>query len=380
MRARVLMSLFTILLAAALISGATIAYFSSTAELEGTFSTGRVRVDVGTTKLNIPLGPLVGVGDVVTGSFEVVPDCTLLSWYEVRHVFDENDPFWSDPNVELTFSRNERGLLLFDEPFKVDYRFRIKEGDVNHLQDLSVGLKFEIHAEQINYNQPEWLHIVQGGSIQDRIDAAKPGDLILVVSDYEAYGEYLVVDKPLTLKGLSGPSIRQIRDGNAIEINADNVNIEGFRFIKDGPEKHMRILVNGQNVQIVDNEFEARTDVSGGFIQVEPGSDDIFIQNNEFISPNDSRVGMIWVRNDVGDITLLDNTLVGQFSEGIVIREGAGHVLIRNNRIRQHADSILANIKIVGQPRSVNGVFHKYDVESVLGRDNDLELPPDLQW
>lgn len=392
MRARVLTSLLIVLLAAALIGGATLAYFSSTADVEESFTTGRVNlVPMTNRSLQIPMGGLA-VGDIAEGSFTLYNwNSSLDIWFEVTHVFDENDTFWNHPNVELTITQNQKGVIWANTtPYPtVEYQVVIKDGDVgdvNLLQDLKdVVLKFEVHAEQLQNNQPQWLHFVpHGESIQSRIDAASAGDLILIHSG--EFHEYLVIDKPLTLRGIDnvftpdGARIMQVRDGNAIEIKSDNVALDNLRFVKDGESKHMQILVEGkENIQITGNRFEAFTDVSGAFIQLESGSHNVYIKGNNISGRNGARAGMIWVRNNVGDIQIVGNYIYDQFSEGVVVREGAGHLRILQNVIHQHSDSALTNIKIVGQPRSVNGLIHKYDIESDLLRQ-DLGEGVLLDW
>jgi len=73
------------------------------------------------------------------------------------------------------------------------------------------------------------LSVRSGESIQSTIDSAPPGEIVEVSSG--AYSENLVIEKPVTLKGISSegslPHIKSER-GSAITINANGVVLEGL--------------------------------------------------------------------------------------------------------------------------------------------------------
>ena len=62
-------------------------------------------------------------------------------------------------------------------------------------------------------------------SITMAINTAKPHDEILVYGK-KIYKERLLINKPITLKGVGTPIIDGSKKGNVIEIKADNVVIE----------------------------------------------------------------------------------------------------------------------------------------------------------
>ena len=69
-------------------------------------------------------------------------------------------------------------------------------------------------------------------SIQDAIDNATSGDIILV--DNGTYRENLNVNKTLTLRGMRSPVVSGSFSGSVITINADGVVLEGFLVTESG--------------------------------------------------------------------------------------------------------------------------------------------------
>jgi uncharacterized repeat protein (TIGR01451 family) len=63
-------------------------------------------------------------------------------------------------------------------------------------------------------------------TIQSAINAASPGDTILVQSG--TYNEHVVVNKQLTLQGVGSPVVNAGGSGDAITISADGCTLEGF--------------------------------------------------------------------------------------------------------------------------------------------------------
>lgn len=70
------------------------------------------------------------------------------------------------------------------------------------------------------------LKVKPGESIGAAISAAKPGDTVEVARG--DYAERLVIDKPLTLRGVDRPTIRGGFTGDVIRVRASDVTISGF--------------------------------------------------------------------------------------------------------------------------------------------------------
>lgn len=70
------------------------------------------------------------------------------------------------------------------------------------------------------------LKVEPGESIAAAISVAKPGDTVEVARG--DYAERLVIDKPLTLRGVDRPTIRGGFTGDVIRVRASDVTISGF--------------------------------------------------------------------------------------------------------------------------------------------------------
>ncbi len=70
------------------------------------------------------------------------------------------------------------------------------------------------------------LRVAAGQSIGAAIRAAAPGDTVLVGRGF--YNEHLLIDKPLTLRGLDRPTISGQNSGDVIRVTASDVTVEGL--------------------------------------------------------------------------------------------------------------------------------------------------------
>jgi nitrous oxidase accessory protein len=91
-------------------------------------------------------------------------------------------------------------------------------------------------------------------TLQERIDAASPGDTIRLESGIHAGP--VVVPKPLTLAGDNGAEIRGNGIGNVITIAADDVTVTGLRITGSGlrlPDDDAAVFVTGNRARIEGN-------------------------------------------------------------------------------------------------------------------------------
>lgn len=99
-------------------------------------------------------------------------------------------------------------------------------------------------------------------TIQQGIDAAKPGDTVLV--EKGVYHEREIrFNKSIILKGIDYPVIDGGRKENVMEIHAKDAILEGFRIINSG-QSDMHdlagvLLVDSYNVTIRNNQFDNNT-------------------------------------------------------------------------------------------------------------------------
>ena len=165
------------------------------------------------------------------------------------------------------------------------------------------------------------LKVEAGGSIAAAIQAASAGDTIEVARG--DYAERLVIDKPLTLRGIGRPTIRGGFSGDVIRVRASDVTIQGLIVRDSGIDQ------TGQN--------------SG--IYFEPGSHRPSVQDCDVVY----NLFGIWIEK-ADDARIQRNTIVGRRDlqmaargNGIQLYNSANaHVL--DNHISHARDGIYVDL------------------------------------
>ncbi len=180
-------------------------------------------------------------------------------------------------------------------------------------------------------------------TIQDAVNAASPGDVILVAS--ETYYENLVINTSLTLTG-AGESTTFIHGDPkeaGIEIIVDNVNISGFTILNC--ENGINMSSNGNT--IIDNTITSNI-LYGIYVEF---SDDNKIMGNTIVSNdfgiylrassknhvNDNKIGNnnytgIYIESQSNSNFINNNTITTNRFYGVTLDNSANNI-IRNNQI-----------------------------------------------
>ena len=347
---KVLLSLGIIALVAGVVAGASFAFFSDTATVEGnTFSTGSAdleirRVDAGNW------------GDSITG---VNFDNIYPGWVAEEEIKLRNDssadigmdivPYieisndGSDLRHEVTLQFLEGGEELTDEKTLNDWRNNeevlkhLENGEVgeeltlkftlpstgelqNDLQD-SYELNFDLIFDGIQAETPitEVTNETQGetyDNLEAAIDVADSGDTILLPDGtYDGFA----LDKGLTLKGVGDNVVINSKkvsgeprpNGIFIQTN-DEINVENVRFENGGidmAEFPQGVLTSGDYDPVVNISNSTFMDLHMG-VYFNPGASGV-ITNNEFDDINHAAIG---IDSDAGvDITdnYITNASVG---------------------------------------------------------------------
>jgi nitrous oxidase accessory protein len=165
------------------------------------------------------------------------------------------------------------------------------------------------------------LTVKPGQSIASAIADAAPQDTVLVERGH--YRERLLIDKPLTLKGLNRPTLDGGHESDVIRIKSPDVTVEGFIMRNSGAN------LTAQNAGIY----------------LEPGSDRAVIRNNVI---NYTLFGL-WIEK-VRNVQVIGNNITGmrdlasaQRGNGIQLYNSQ-HAQIIDNHISFTRDGIYVDV------------------------------------
>jgi parallel beta-helix repeat protein len=164
-------------------------------------------------------------------------------------------------------------------------------------------------------------------TIQQAVDAALPGDTILVSSG--TYHEHVAVNKTLNLIGEDRADTVVDGDGgdNAFKVTADSVLIDGFT-VQNGDHgiyvDHCNNCTVSSNIISDNHYFGIRLDHSNGTTA----------QGNILLSSGGSVPGLTWGANILltysCNSSIRDNVLAGSFWDGIDVSHSDNNTVTRN--------------------------------------------------
>ena len=88
-------------------------------------------------------------------------------------------------------------------------------------------------------------------SIQQAINAASDGDTIRV---YPGTYSKVILNKAVSLTGINLPVIDGKGDGDVVEVQADNAELEGFKVINSGQDNNVGVLLECSHSQVSNND------------------------------------------------------------------------------------------------------------------------------
>ncbi|MFC3192658.1 NosD domain-containing protein [Marinicella sediminis] len=265
--------------------------------------------------------------------------------------FSDAERLYTNSGFETVTAEVDLSDLIGDDELLT--RMRIRGGFDDHTEPCVPMLSGETedYTVRVVPSTVSTLRVPQEYlSIQAAIDAAVPGDRVLV--DDGIYPESLVVYKALTVESVNGPESSIISGStalNTIEVTASDVTIRGFGVENLAPDSEADVFYaagadNGQviNTKCAETEVDGVPDVA---VRI-TGANQIRVSGLEC----DARglQGIYAEQITGGEFT--DNQISHQAEFGIYINN-AQDVVIRSNQIRANDD---AGIYVV---ESNNGII-----------------------
>jgi parallel beta-helix repeat protein len=172
-------------------------------------------------------------------------------------------------------------------------------------------------------------------SVQGGIDAASPGDILVVGSG--TYTENIVVDKPLNLVGMDSVVVNALDSKSpAMRIDADWTNVSGFTLT--GATKSDGVLINASWCNLSGNNV---SDNKKGISFDTPATSLNNIVSHNFISGNQEGVEI----EHSGFNVITQNTITGngfkKLHAGISIEESSHNTISYNNLVGNHNGVVL---------------------------------------
>ncbi|HSJ81270.1 MAG TPA: nitrous oxide reductase family maturation protein NosD [Thiobacillus sp.] len=177
----------------------------------------------------------------------------------------------------------------------------------------------------------EWT-VLPGQSIAAAIARAAPGDVVRVARGH--YRERLVIDKPLTLKGIDRPTLSGGLEGDTIRVVAEDVVIEGLIVTDSGDsllEQNAGIYIQPGAHRAVVRNCDLAYNLFGLWIEK---ANDVRIENNLITGKRDYRSSQrgngIQLYNTTG-ARIVGNRI--SFVRDAIYVDVSHHAIFRGNRL-----------------------------------------------
>jgi nitrous oxidase accessory protein len=206
--------------------------------------------------------------------------------------------------------------------------------------------------------------------LQERIDAAAPGDTIRIEAGVHAGP--IVINKPLTIVGERGAEIRGAGRGNVVTIAADDVTLRGLRITGSGlqlSDDDAAVFVTGNRAKI-DNNVIADS-LHGIYLKKISGAQ---ILNNRIQGKTTLTASTEPVEKGIGTSTEnCDTTLVANRRGNGIHQWNCEGTLIRGNEISDTRDGIY--FSFTNNSRVENNLVHhvRYGLHYMYSDGNVFE-------
>jgi parallel beta-helix repeat protein len=205
-------------------------------------------------------------------------------------------------------------------------------------------------------------------TIQEGIDAALPGDIIIVHSGI--YYENIVIDKSISLisENKNNTIIDGRKAGNVIKINADNVTIKGFTIQHSGIYFPNAGINCSSHYNIIENNIILNNNYG---ITLYNSADNKIIDN---IIQDNTHCG-IYMSNSSNNL-ILNNIIKDHTYNGIGIYDNSDNNLIKNNSLTDN-NYCGVNIRISSQNTVIGNIIsdnnigiHIPQFENIISANN----------
>jgi surface glycoprotein (TIGR04207 family) len=194
-------------------------------------------------------------------------------------------------------------------------------------------------------------------TIQQAVDEAEDGDVVEVTEG--TYDTFDINTNSVTVTAVDNRSetVISLNSSERVDIggSTDDVEISGFTFTFE--EQAVYDAGNSRGTQILDNRFELRdsTESQGYAVRFEGGTSDSVARGNEFVGIN--------------------NTVTGEFGNGIIVSGPDGHVISNNTFAGNSIGVNVSDNQPAGTLQITDNTFTGHDDFAIALNHDDSESP-----